>query len=88
MAWPKQTHAVVQYYTAWLQILKHLQPACNLVTLSFLTFDFYEPYGNENFKTQLLQITAEKFSNFSWIFFPMVLAKLRLGFLKFWKVNL
>ncbi len=43
------------------------------------------PNGSENSKRYTNH--SQKFSNFSWIFFPMVLTKLRLGFLKFWKLN-
>ncbi len=51
----------------------------------FFVFVNMEHYGSENFKTLLLKITAKCFSTFlSWFFFPMVLTKLRLGFLKFW----
>ncbi len=54
--------------------------------LIFFIFVSIEPYGSNNFKMLLLlQIGSRRLSNFSWIFFLMVLTKLRLGFLKFWK---
>ncbi len=46
------------------------------------------PHGSENFNTLLLYITAESFQTFPEIY-PMVLTKLRLGFLNFenWNLN-
>ncbi len=42
--------------------------------------------GSHKLKTLLLlQIAAESY--FSWIFFPMVLTKVRMGFLNFWNWN-
>ncbi len=50
----------------------------------FFVFVNMGSHGSENFKTLLLQSHSKTIWKLSWIFPPMVLTKLRFGFLKFW----
>ncbi len=49
-----------------------------------LTWDLIEQKISKRYSSYKSQPTA---FNFSWNFFPMVLTKMRLGFLKFWKLK-
>ncbi len=71
---PNDTHKTTLVI---LEILK--------IEILMIFFFIFLHMGSQNFKTLLLlQITYESFQNFPWIFFPMVLTKFIVGFLKFW----